>query len=61
IKTLLLKQGMYNFQYVTTSGANPIEGDHYETGNEYLCLLYYCPPGARYDRLIGSTVIYSGK
>lgn len=61
IKTLLLKQGMYNFQYVTPSGANPIEGDHYETGNEYLCLLYYCPPGARYDRLIGSTVIYSGK
>lgn len=61
IKTLLLKQGMYNYRYVTSAGENPIEGDHYETGNEYLALLYYCPPGARYDRLIGSAVINSGK
>ncbi len=61
IKTLLLKQGMYNFQYVTSSGLNPIEGDRYETGNEYVCLLYYCPPGARYERLVGSGVIHSGK
>ncbi len=57
IKTLLLKQGMYNYQYVTESGLNPIEGDKYETKNEYLILLYYCPPDARYDRLIGSAVI----
>ncbi len=62
IKTLLLKQGMYNYQYVTESGGlNPIEGDFYETGNEYLLLLYYRPMGARYDRLIGSTVIVSNK
>lgn len=61
IKTLLLKQGMYNYRYITSAGENPIEGDLYETGNEYLALLYYCPPGARYDRLIGSAVINSGK
>lgn len=61
IKTLLLKQGMYNYRYVTPSAENPIEGDHYETGNEYLALLYYSPAGSRYDRLIGSAVIYSGK
>lgn len=62
IKTLLLKQGMYNYQYVTRSGSlNQIEGDFYETANEYLMLLYYRPIGARYDRLIGSTVIYSDK
>lgn len=63
IKTMLLKQGMYNYQYVTSSvtGLNPIEGDHYETGNEYLILLYHSAPGARYERLIGSSVIYSGK
>lgn len=61
IKTLLLKQGMYNYQYVTASGLNPIEGDKYETANEYLVLLYYCPPDARYDRLIASAVISSGK
>jgi len=61
IKTLLLKQGMYNYQYVTSSGLNPIEGDRYEAGNEYVCLLYYCPPGARYERLVGSGIIHSGK
>lgn len=57
VKTLLLKQGMYNYQYVTGSGLNPIEGDHYETGNEYVALLYYCPQDARYERLIGSAII----
>jgi len=57
VKTLLLKQGMYNYRYVTGSGLNPIEGDNYETGNEYLVLLYYCPPDARYERLIGSAMI----
>lgn len=61
IKSLLLKQGMYNYRYITSTAENPIEGDHYETGNEYLVLLYYCPPGARYDRLIGSATIFSGK
>lgn len=57
IKTLLLKQGMYNYQYVTGKDKNPIEGDFYETGNEYMVLLYYCPPDARYDRLVGSAII----
>lgn len=57
IKTLLLKQGMYNYQYVTDSGLNSVEGDIYETANEYLVLLYYCPPGARYERLIGTASI----
>lgn len=57
IKTLLLKQGMYNYQYVTGAGLNPVEGDIYETSNEYVVLLYYCPPGAKYERLIGSASI----
>lgn len=61
IKTLLLKQGLYNYQYVTASESNPIEGDRYETGNEYVAMLYYCPPAARYDRLIATGVIHSGK
>ena len=62
IKTMILKQGMYNYQYVTKSGVlNPIEGDFYETVNEYLLLLYYKPMGARYERLIGSAVIVSDK
>lgn len=62
IKSLLLKQGMYNYQYVTADGATAaVEGDHYETGNEYLLLLYYCPPSARYHRLIATGLINSGR
>lgn len=62
IKTMLLKQGMYNYQYVTADGKTaPVEGDHYETANEYLVLLYHCPPSARYHRLIGSGLVHSGR
>ncbi len=64
--TLLLKQGAYNYQYLAVpvnSGAgqtSPIEGDYYQTVNEYLVRIYYRHPGDRYDRLIGATEIYSG-
>ena len=67
VKTMLLKQGLYNYQYLVTpsrpgeSATAPIEGDNYETVNEYLILLYHRPPMARADRLIGATVIQSGK
>lgn len=68
VKTMLLKQGAYNYQYLvtpaTTAGRTataPVEGDHYETVNEYLILLYHRPFGARADRLIGATMIFSGK
>lgn len=59
----LLKQGSYNYQYVavpkgTSTGlTRPIEGDFYQTDNEYLVLVYYKIPGARYDRLIGVALI----
>lgn len=64
---LLLKQGAYNYMYLwvpdgTTVGqTSRIEGDHFETVNEYLVKVYYRPLGARYDRLIGYGVTYSGK
>lgn len=66
-KTLLLKQGAYNYQYLTVPvgsmiGATaPIEGDYYETVNEYLVKVYYHRPGDRYDRLVGVAVIFSGR
>lgn len=66
-KTLLLKQGAYNYQYLavpvgTMVGATaPIEGDFYETVNEYLIKVYYHRPGERYDRLVGVAMIFSGK
>lgn len=64
---LLLKQGAYNYMYLwvpdgTTVGQTAkIEGDHYETVNEYLVKVYDRPMGERYDRLVGFGVVYSGK
>lgn len=67
-KTLLLKQGSYNYRYAAKlhgSSATPdntlIEGDHYETQNEFTVNVYHRQPGSRYDRLIGSTIIYTEK
>ncbi|MFT3994504.1 MAG: DUF5103 domain-containing protein [Dysgonomonas sp.] len=62
--SLLLKQGLYNYQYLTQTAPNKytpaiIEGNHYETENEYSIYVYYRPVGQRYDSLIGFTTIYS--
>ncbi len=61
-----LKQGYYEYVYVTVPKGRPVapdwsetEGDWYETENEYTVLVYYRPFGARYDRLIGATTISS--
>lgn len=59
-KVLMLKQGAYNYQYIADPPVFNIEGDFYPTVNEYLVLVYYRAPGERYDRLIGSGVLYSG-
>lgn len=60
---LLLKQGLYNYQYLTKSGKNyttsKIEGNFYETENEYQIFVYHRPPGQRYDSLIGVQSIQS--
>lgn len=56
---LLLKQGAYNYQYLYLPNGSQkastaeIEGNKYQTTNEYLIYTYYRPHGARYDRLIG--------
>lgn len=66
-KTLLLKQGSYNYQYVflpdgaSSATAAPIEGNYYETVNEYLVKVYHRPQGERYDKLIGVGMGYSGR
>jgi len=52
-KTVLLKQGAYNYLYSSPA----VEGNHYETPNEYDVQVYYRPFGSRYDRLIGSGII----
>lgn len=53
-----LKQGAYNYQYVTTTSSGihsteAIEGNKHETENEYRVAVYLRPAGARADRLIG--------
>ncbi|MDR1436942.1 MAG: DUF5103 domain-containing protein [Candidatus Symbiothrix sp.] len=59
IKTALLKEGYYNYLYVTgkdhfsPASTALIEGNYYETENEYRVLVYFRPMGERYDRLIG--------
>lgn len=66
-KTMLLKQGAYNYQYLIVPNGKsagmtaPIEGDFYETVNEYLIKVYCHRPGERYDRLVGVGLIFSGK
>jgi hypothetical protein len=58
-KSVMLKQGLYNYHYVfmEKGTAKPTlaetEGNFFETENEYTIAVYYRPNGARYDRLIG--------
>jgi len=61
-RTLLLKQGFYNYSYVTLSDKNkddnlPVfdntEGNHWGTENNYTILVYYRSFGGRADELVG--------
>jgi hypothetical protein len=67
-KTLFLKQGFYNYAYVSLADKKPdsqtmlfenTEGNYYGTENSYTILVYYRPFGARADELIGYTRINS--
>lgn len=55
---ILLKQGFYNYQYVTVDKNNKIsnhdiDGSFYQTENQYSVLVYYHKFGSRYDSVIG--------
>lgn len=53
---VLLKQGHYDYQYYSKNDSlnyNYIEGDYFETENEYEILIYHRPFGSRTDLLIG--------
>lgn len=64
---ILLKQGAYNYQFLwvpdgTGVGQTAmIEGDKYQTCNEYLVKVYDRPFGERYDHFVGFGIIYSGR
>ena len=59
----LVKQGLYNWLYLyvpegsTVGQTAPVEGDFYETENDYLILVYHRPFGGRYDQLVGMTSV----
>ncbi|MDZ7741322.1 MAG: DUF5103 domain-containing protein [Bacteroidota bacterium] len=61
--TLLLKQGYYEYLYAylekgeTKGDVSFIEGNHLDTENEYLVLVYYREPGSNYDQLVGKGII----
>jgi hypothetical protein len=65
--SMLLKQGYYNYTYAyLEDGANYadqtlIEGNHYETENEYLIFVYYKDISDRYEQLVAFQVVNSRK
>ena len=62
---LYLKQGYYNYVYGYSDSQKPvpevtfIEGNHFDTENNYTILIYYRPFGTRYDQLIGIQTVNS--
>ena len=58
-KTLLLKQGYYNYEYVfvrensTYADNTFFEGSHYETENDYVIFVYHKDNTIKYEKLIG--------
>jgi hypothetical protein len=64
---LLLKQGFYNYLYAyrqkgsQAMDAGYLEGNHYETENEYTFLVYHSDPAWDYDRLIAVYQIHSNR
>lgn len=54
----LFKQGFYNFKYVLanrdgTINEGAVDGNYWQTENEYTVLVYFRDLGARYDKIIG--------
>lgn len=62
---LFLKQGYYNYRFVVRDVKTGMidhtffEGNHFETENDYLVLVYYKPMGKQYERLVGMKKINS--
>lgn len=61
--SLPLKQGSYNYQYLAVKegtqkgNASVIEGNHYQSANEYTVRVFHRPHGSRYHRLTGASTI----
>ena len=61
--TALVKQGGYDYQYWFVPKGNKntttqrVDGSYWQTGNEYAIYVWWRPFGARYDRLVGVSVV----
>lgn len=55
------KAVFFNNGTTMAASAAEVEGDFYQTVNEYLVAVYYRAPGERYDRLLGYTTLFSGR
>lgn len=65
IGTFLLKQGYYDYYFVTDDGTGhadlwTIEGSWYESDNNYTILIYFRPFGGRYEQLVAAHTIEGG-
>ena len=62
---MFLKQGYYDYLYnvvprgSTRGSVTVIEGDHWETKNQYTIYVYYRERVPEYDRLVGYTTVNS--
>ena len=58
-KPILIKQGFTNYQYTLANSngeidsANALDGNFWQTENNYTVIVYYRENGKRYDRVIG--------
>jgi len=64
-KALMVKQGFVNYQYTIANkngkidNENAIDGNFYQTENNYFAIVYYRENGQRYDRIIGKGIATS--
>jgi hypothetical protein len=58
-KAVMIKQGFTNYMYTVTDskgnidGKNAVDGNYYQTENDYHVIVYYRENNERYDRVIG--------
>lgn len=64
-KALVIKQGFTNYQYVIANKAgkidheNAVDGNFYQTINDYQVIVYYRGVNERYDRVVGRGIATS--
>jgi len=64
-KAIMIKQGFTNYQYTIADKSgkvdeqNAIDGNFYQTENDYFAIVYYRENNQRYDRVIGKGIASS--